>query len=135
MVTHLALTLPAQLEALEQLAPFMESVTQPAPWHLRKQLALAVHELCINIVQHGYAGVHGNIMLHAGCYQHGLFLTVYDTAPNPYRDTKRHAPEPLDLPESGWGLVILHRVMDDVCYARHPKGNAWHLIKFWNGKE
>jgi len=132
MSTRTSLTLPAQYIALEQIPPFIESVAQPAPCRQRTEISLAVHELCVNIVQHGYAGIAGELILDATCYQHGLFLSIFDTAPNAYKNAERNVPNPLNLPESGWGLVILHRVMDDVCYARSSAGNAWHLIKLWD---
>ncbi|SRR5258706_16439994 len=131
MTSYLTLTIPADLEALEQLTPFIESIARTASGRMQHQLALAVHELCVNIIQHAYAGTTGQITLQAECYQHGLCLSVYDSAPNAFRNVFRRAPDPLDLPESGWGLVILHRVMDGVSYVRQPRGNTWHLVKFW----
>jgi anti-sigma regulatory factor (Ser/Thr protein kinase) len=126
------LTIPAQYDALEKLTPFMESVTMTAPPRLRSQFALAVHELCVNIIQHAYSGTPGEIELFAECDNCSLYLSVYDTAPNIYQQNGQSSPDPLNLPESGWGLVILHHTMDEVSYVKHSGGNSWHLAKRWS---
>src|SRR5262245_9432667 len=95
------LTIPADFEALEQLAPFMETLTAVAPPRLRSELALAVHELCVNIIQHAYSGAPGNIELYAEYEAQNLYLSIYDTAPNFYKHNGQPPPDPLSLPESG----------------------------------
>jgi anti-sigma regulatory factor (Ser/Thr protein kinase) len=129
---YATLTIPASYQALAQLTPFMESVTTRASPHLQSQLALAVHELCVNIIQHAYAGAPGEITLYAEYDARGLYLSIYDTAPNIYQKVEHLSPDPLSLPESGWGLVILYRTMDHVSYVQQPDCNAWHLAKMWD---
>jgi serine/threonine-protein kinase RsbW len=126
-----SLKIPATLEALAQITPFIEKMTAAAPERLRTQLVLAIHELCVNIVQHAYDGVDGEIELTAECDDHVLHLFTYDSGPFAYRQTEVIAPDPLDLPESGWGMVILERVMDEVHYERVGSINQWHLVKAW----
>src|SRR5258708_15293520 len=130
MPSYLTLPTRADLEALEQLTPFIESIARTASGRMQHQLALAVHELCVNIIQHAYAGTTGQITLQAECYQHGLCLSVYDSAPNAFRNVFRRAPDPLDLPGSGWGVGIFHRVMDGAAFLLHPRCNTRPLVKF-----
>ena len=126
-----SLTIPATLDALAQITPFIEKMTPSASDRLRTQLVLAVHELCVNIVQHAYNGTEGMIELTAECDDRNLQLFTYDSGPFAYQQTEVIAPDPLDLPESGWGLVILERVMDEVHYERLESINQWHLVKLW----
>ncbi|MBN1201620.1 MAG: ATP-binding protein [Anaerolineae bacterium] len=124
------LVIPATYEALAQITPFIESVIDPAQSCLRAQLALAVHELCANIVQHGYGGTEGQITLEAELNGQTLIVSVQDGAPNPYTPPAEIVPpNPLDLPESGWGMHIIHQVMDEVSHQRLPAGNRWQLTK------
>jgi anti-sigma regulatory factor (Ser/Thr protein kinase) len=99
----------------------------------RYQTLLAVHELCMNIVQHAYAGASGMIRIEAQASGHVFRFDITDQAPNGYEAETITVPDPLDLPESGWGMFILEQVMDEMIYTRTPDGNHWQLVKHWKG--
>jgi anti-sigma regulatory factor (Ser/Thr protein kinase) len=131
IIMHTTLVIPATFEALEQLSPLMSQATYAAPARMQAQLALAVHELCMNIVQHAYAGTPGEIRLEVDYSDHSLQISIYDQGPNAYAATEVVEPDPFDLPEHGWGIAIVHRVMDNVYYEHLESGSQWRLIKSW----
>lgn len=124
------LEIPADFAALEALHPFLERLLSGASERARAEVMLAVHELCTNVVEHGYAGSAGTINITATIDASVLGVTVRDHAPNTYEGGDNPtAPDPSSLPEGGWGMFIIYQVMDDVCYTRHPDGNEWHLTR------
>jgi anti-sigma regulatory factor (Ser/Thr protein kinase) len=128
-MTSRTLTVPADLTTLGNVTEFVESILVNCPSQLRSQIVLAIHELCLNIVEHAYAGATGEIELNADDENGILNVVVRDYAPNAYTEGEITAPNPLDFPEGGWGLYILHQVMDKVEYRRLAAGNQWHLVK------
>lgn len=131
---HATLVIPATFEALVALGAFIGQVVPDAPDRMRLQVTLAVHELCMNIVQHGYAGTDGDIRLEVDYTDQRVHFEIYDHGPYSYEETDVVAPDPFDLPEHGWGIPILHRVMDEVHYQRLDSGSHWTLIKAWKAQ-
>ncbi|MBN1681362.1 MAG: ATP-binding protein [Anaerolineae bacterium] len=124
------LTIAARFEELAKITPVIESMITAELSQVRDQVVLAVHELCVNVVQHGYAGVEGLIALEAERQGRTLTVSITDGAPNAYSPPDEIVPpDPMMLPESGWGIYILHQVMDQVHYQRLPSGNQWILVK------
>jgi sigma-B regulation protein RsbU (phosphoserine phosphatase) len=127
-VTRLAI--PAAFGALETVTRLIHAVLQGHRMELRDRVALAVHELCVNIVHHAYAGSKGTIDLEVRHGKNILEIILHDTASNRYqRPDKIVMPNPDDMPQGGWGMSILHQVMDDVRYEGLSTGNRWHLVK------
>ena len=125
-----SLTLPANFEALAGLKPFVARLVEPAPEKTLSQIILAVHELCTNIIEHAYAGVDGEIRIEAVRVAEQLQFTIRDTGLHAYASPNFVTPpDPASLPESGWGIYILHQVMDKVEYRRLSAGNEWYLEK------
>jgi serine/threonine-protein kinase RsbW len=123
------LRIPSQYEALAELEPFLDSVTPPLDAKLRAQLVLALHELCMNIVQHAYRGETGWIEVSARVADAELWIVVQDRATRTYLAGQPAPPDPADLPERGWGMFIVHQIMDDVDYTRYEDRNEWRLRK------
>jgi serine/threonine-protein kinase RsbW len=93
-------------------------------------IQLAAHEICVNIVEHAYTGyAEGRIKI-------GLMIVsqprrfVVELADNgrPY-DPSTLAPLQDDLQNRGRGLLLVHKLMDEVLYQRLPDGNHWRLVK------
>lgn len=125
-----SLTIKAAFDALEQLSPFVDSIAEPYGEVVQNQVKLAVHELCMNIIQHGYAGAEGDLRLEAELKGDILTLVITDSAPNAFDESILDGPpDPLDLPESGWGMFILAQIMDEIHYNRTSTGNKWTLLK------
>lgn len=124
------LTMPAEFGALEQLQPYLDHLIGTAPDRTRSEVMLAIHELCTNVIEHGYAGVEGSIIIRANVEAGVFTITLRDHAPNAYETSREiAAPAPDSLPEGGWGMFIVHQVMDEVHYTRHADGNEWRLTK------
>lgn len=102
-----------------------QQIAEPDP------LTLALHELCVNIVEHAYAGQSGMIQIGLSRNAGNLILILTDHGPNMYTNKQPPSmPNPLDLPEGGWGLFLLFEIMDNVDYSRKGGKNIWKLTKF-----
>ena len=92
---------------------------------------LAVHEVCTNVVDHAYAdGTSGRIVV---CMElvttpRQLVVEVHDTGGS-------FDPSSIPLPNldegqvHGYGLFLIHQLMDQVTYDPRPDGNTWRLVK------
>ena len=95
-------------------------------------LKLAAQECCTNIIDHSYAeGSGGRI---------GVCLTVLREPRRlvvEFRDTGSSV-EPATVTEPqltvgsvrGYGLFLMHELMDEVNYSQDERGNCWRLEKF-----
>ncbi len=128
-----SLILPADYAALDRLQPFVASLFEGQSERIIAEVHLALHELCTNVIRHGYAGENAPqaaIEMQAAQDSAGVSLTVRDYAPNAYEPPADITPpDPLAMPESGWGMYIIHQIMDEVRYTRHSSGNEWQLLK------
>ena len=121
--------IPATPEGLGQLQGFVaEMVGDQMPgWQAR--IGLALHEVCLYILQHGYKDAAGDLQVAGGWHAETLFLQVTDTAPHAYtleRPLTLPA-NPLETQDFGWGMFVVHEVMDAVYYARLADANRWLL--------
>ena len=97
-------------------------------------IRLAVSEVCANVVEHGYSGVHrGSITIETTATAEHVVVRIEDDAP-------AFDPSALSPPdtERGWehreagnlGWYLVHNVMDDVRHeARGDRGNIVTLAK------
>lgn len=92
---------------------------------------LAIHEICVNIVNHAYDGTgHGRIGITLGWEPEARRLTVdlddtgrsFDIATVPDPDLEQ-------VQVHGYGLFLVREFMDTVEYRAGPGGNRWHLSK------
>ncbi len=94
-------------------------------------IVLAVHEICTNTVSHAYAGQSdGRIALSLALASAPRRLTIE------VRDAGRSFdPASVPLPnleqsqEHGYGLFLVHALMDEVTYSSDASGNCWRLTK------
>ena len=127
-------TVPARLDQIRLLGQTVEEYAQIAGFDPRTCYAcqLAVGEACENIIIHGYGDdTYGSISLTATAVPGELRIDLCDSAP-PFNPARKPEPRELDMenpPVGGLGLVIIHRVMDEVHYAREAKHNCLHLRK------
>jgi len=129
------------MEFIQQITATLEDVstlTQTVEAWLQQQnvtdgsvITLALQELCVNIVEHAYAGVSGTIDLHIELLPKQLTLTLTDNAMNQFVTPENpELPNPLDLPEGGWGLALIYQIIDVVQHQNLEIGNRWTLIKY-----
>jgi anti-sigma regulatory factor (Ser/Thr protein kinase) len=130
-ITPQHLCIRADFDELIQIEPFVGLVAQCLAPISQAQLMLALHELCMNIIRHAYiAGIDGKIDLYATAEGEAIRFSVEDRGPNPYVELDQPSPDPLALPEGGWGMSIIRDVMDGVWYERLADGrNRWTLLK------
>ncbi len=121
---------------LDEVAPICDLVSQgalAAGFDDRTSYAcqLAVGEACENIVLHGY-GSHatGQIAVTVNSERGELTIQLQDTAPpfNP-AEAPLVPPDPNSPRLGGLGLLIMHRVMDEIDYARQKNGNLLTMRK------
>jgi serine/threonine-protein kinase RsbW len=94
-------------------------------------LRLALTEAVNNCIQHGYAGVPGELIGIELWRRTGrVTLRVYDRGhPLPRRlvEAPPRAPDPQALPEAGWGWLLIRRSVDRVTYERRDGWNRLTL--------
>lgn len=121
------LTGPDTLAEIQQILDLAWS-EDDIPDHSRMCVELAVSEIATNII--AYSGDGRPVRLRM----------VVDVSPESVavRFTDNGHPAPVDLDrismpgdaaESGRGLALAHRVLDELSYTRGPDGNHWTLIR------
>lgn len=119
----LNLTIPAQLDRIEAICDAVDSAAAAAGFDERTRYScqLAASEACENIVKHGYGDQSsGNIEVRLRSNPSDLTIELIDTAP-PFNPASPPVAAPWsvdDPPVGGLGLLIIHRVMDQVKYRR-----------------
>ena len=92
---------------------------------------LAVHETCTNIVEHAYGGAPDGriaITLTLTSAPRLMVVDVHDTGRS---FDPSSVPDP-DLERGqihGYGIFLVHSLMDDVAYETQADGNHWRLVK------
>lgn len=133
MTEHRA-SFPAHLRNIEAICAFVGEAAHEAGFDARTRYAcqLAVGEACENIIKHGYGDEgRGDIQVTAEAGRCELTIELRDTAP-PFNPAG--SPPRLDLDREnpqvgGVGLVIIHRVMDEIFYSRDGDQNCLTLCK------
>ncbi|MCA9913925.1 MAG: ATP-binding protein [Anaerolineae bacterium] len=122
--------IPATLQAVSNFTAGLDALLVELPMEVRVKVVLAVQELCVNIVEHAYDGVEGDIVMQIHWNPTQLELEVVDRAPKEFQPPAEvTAPDPFSLPEGGMGLFILHHSFDEVTYSREQDRNIWKLQK------
>jgi serine/threonine-protein kinase RsbW len=130
------LILAADLAELAQLEKPIRALVAQAnipsdPEMFAYGLQLAVHEACTNIVLHAYddqqtGTIRIEMTLRADPARIQIDLWDEGRAFNP---TAVAAPEPGTIQEHGFGIFLLHELLDDVVYERSNNHNHWKLVK------
>jgi PAS domain S-box-containing protein len=98
-------------------------------------MQLALEEACINIVQHGYRGTYGAILIAIDFKEDRLIVTIEDGAP-PFDPTKFDKPNfTADLerrPIGGLGIHLMRSLADEIRYEFENGKNRLILIKIKN---
>ena len=95
-------------------------------------LTLAVEEAASNVIAHGYKGRGGPLCVRLEVSGDDVTVGVRDQA-RPFKPGKIKPPDtktPLeDRPVGGLGLLLMHRLMDEVHYETLPDGNLLTMVK------
>ena len=114
-------TFSAVLEQVDGI-PERETVTY--------NILLSVHEICTNIIEHAYGNKGGRIEIEIQMDERSGILTV-DIFDQGRSFDLEAVPQPdLDnAPIRGYGLFLVHELMDDVSYVTAGERNHWRLVK------
>lgn len=124
-------TIPATIKDVSMLSKNVETWLIEASIDDHTVITLVVQELGVNIVEHGYQEKSGDMTLTVTVGMTSIIIDVIEQAPNVFvPPTEISMPDPLDLPEGGWGLYLIYQIMDEVNYKSHNGTNSWHLIKY-----
>jgi serine/threonine-protein kinase RsbW len=133
-MTVMHLTVPAYHRKIEALCILTGEAAADAGFNERTIYAcqLAIGEACENIINHGYRqeGI-GELELTARTSPGKLILELCDSAP-PFNPSVEPGPmqwEDKEPPVGGLGLLIIHRVMDEINYQRREGRNCLELQK------
>lgn len=128
------LTIQAFLDQVQTLRSLVDQATEEAGFREDEQYAtqLAVCEACENIILHGYGGENEEpIEMLVQSEPGSIQIDLWDNARafNPAQDPKQPDWSPDDPPVGGLGLIIIHKVMDEIQYAREQSQNHLSMKK------
>jgi serine/threonine-protein kinase RsbW len=116
------------LDQIERIGRFVQEAAQDAGFDEMESYAceLAVCEACENIILHGYGDDStGEIEVSVQTEPDNITIELWDDAPpfDPANCTTKPTRAIENPPVGGLGLVIIHKVMDDVEYHRREGRN------------
>jgi serine/threonine-protein kinase RsbW len=127
-----SLAVPAKLSNLARIRRWLDRVLSNwgASESVKSDLALAVTELCSNIIRHGYAGARGAIRLNAARRAGAIQICIIDDAPAFLPEEVRNH-RPGTLHEGGYGLSLIRSLADEVVHEPlGERGNRVILTKY-----
>lgn len=117
---------PETLAALQETLDQVWS-THEVPDGIRMSMDLAVGEIGANIIEHAGGGQSVRLRMEVTVSPSEVVATLIDDGgPSPVDLSQVALPE--DLAESGRGLAITLRVLDELSYRREETGNRWTLV-------
>jgi anti-sigma regulatory factor (Ser/Thr protein kinase) len=137
---HSMIMVAAREEELPKVTAFIDEVMSYAGFGKKKisDIELAVEEAVVNIIQHGYRGSEGTILIKSDFYGGCLTLTIEDQAP-------RFDPTQLDMPNlsadleerpiGGLGIHLIKSLVDEIKYEFKEEKNVLILKKIMNKSE
>lgn len=97
---------------------------------VRYNVELALHETCTNVVEHAYGEEEGRISVALTVEEQPrrLVMDVSDTGRS--FDLSTIQEPDLNQPQTnGYGLFLVHRLVDQVTYHTENGRNRWRLVK------
>jgi len=134
MGDRLQIALPAELDSLLAIRSFIEDACSQAGLDDEPSydIKLAVDEACMNIVEHGYAGMNpGSIVVSLQYGRQKLAVRITDFG-HPFEPSEPPEPDPVAMltgKPGGIGLYFIYRSMDSVSYEATESGNTLTLVK------
>ena len=93
------------------------------------RIKLAAHEIFTNIVEHAYGNTRGRIKVDLSwSVQAAQFSIDFYDQGNSFSMPEVTLPNSEDLPTRGYGLYLVHRLMDHVDYNPKAGNNHWYLM-------
>ena len=136
IIASQTIVLPTDYERLAELEATVAEILASAPAIedievVQYNIVLALHELCVNIIKHAYAGQPGQFQLRLALHDMPLRLEIdsHDEGTQPFDLASVDDPNLDDPPINGLGIFLMRQLMDKVTYERGATGNHWHLAK------
>ena len=131
------LDLPASHKHLNILSTCIEALMVHVEGIADRELViynaqLAAHEACTNIVDHAYPDQPEGriaITLTLDYQQRQLIVDLRDTGQG-FDLSSMPMPDLNQAQEHGYGLFLIHNLMDEVTYTSAPGDNHWRLVKY-----
>ena len=129
-----SLTITGRFDQIAIIGDLVESSAEEAGFEARDRyvIQLAVCEALENIINHGYQGETSNLIEARVHSDHGeVRIELWDEAPpfNPANGPIEINWAEDDPPVGGLGLMIIHKVMDEISYERKGKRNWLSMLK------
>lgn len=127
-------TLERALEPASQPAAIVQqdgALSLPDPAQISSDITLAAHEVCVNIIDHAYAGQSGGRIQIRLSLEHVVRRLVIEICDVGQSFDPALVPEP-NFEQGqihGYGLFLVHQLMDEVAYESQPGRNFWRLVK------
>jgi len=134
MADKLQIALPAETASLLTIRRFVEAACSQAGLddEASYDIKLAVDEACMNIVEHGYAGLDpGSIVVSLQYGARKLVVRITDFG-HPFEPSEPPEPDPeaaLVGKPGGFGIYFIYRSVDSVSYEATGSGNTLTLVK------
>jgi serine/threonine-protein kinase RsbW len=129
------LDLPATPKYLNVLSACIGSMLEhePEPSDMGQviyNIILATHEVCVNIVEHAYAGLEGRIAISLSLAKEPrqFIVDLHDNGLS-FSMPEIRVPNQDEIQTSGYGLYLIHQLMDQVEYDPESGNNHWRLMK------
>ena len=121
-----------QLDQIERIGRFIQEAAKDAGFDEMESYAceLAVTEACENIILHGYGDEStGEIEIAVQTELDNITIDLWDDAPpfDPVNTPTKATTSSDDPPVGGLGLVIMHKVMDEMEYHRREGRNQLRM--------
>ncbi len=139
-MAHIAaktIVLPTELNRLIELEEIVAEmlahvVDAPDVELVQYNVVLALHELCVNIIKHAYAGQQDKftVMFELQGEPARIQIDTYDDGPHKFDMDGWRTPDLGDPPIHGLGVFLMRQLMDEVTYESTATGNHWRLVKF-----
>ena len=134
---HFRLAIPAVVSSLpiisDTLSAILGQIAEiPDRETMTYNVLLSVHEICTNIIEHAYENKGGQIEIDIQMDEQSGVLTV-DLFDKGRSFELANVPQPdLDsAPVRGYGLFLVHELMDKVSYFPAQEKNHWQLVKYF----
>ncbi len=129
------LEIPADLKYLDTVAMMVETVANQANGTredslVTSALKLAVHEICVNIIEHAYHGRPGKIQISFQIANPPAKIVVELCDQGDAANVANFVQPNLEEPQvKGYGLYLVKNLVDNVDYSRIGGTNQWTLVK------
>ena len=132
-------TIPSATRHLARVRRFVDEQATAAGLSERaaSEVRLAVDEACANAIEHAYGGRSDGKVEIVTAREPGRFTVIIRHRGVPFDASTYQPPELERAAEERWtggfGVALMHRLMDRVEFRRRGRTSEVHLVKYLNG--